>query len=547
MKISALALLSTLAVLPVFGASKMQLVNQMTVGAGGAEILSYHNGTIASTAEGGIQLYSFGAGASITQGAFADFSGSFGTSSGLSGISSTAIDPMGRGFGLATLIPNSNGGEVGQLGFYDTTTGAVLGSINVGYHPDSVIFSKDGQWAFVANEGENGSSGGEQAGSITAINLGGVTNKGNAVTNAVSNTYDFQGQDLSGLRDYASKNAPSYLNVEPEYLSYNDGKLYVSLQENNGLAQFDVQSGTWSNIWSLGTREQTIDASDRDGGLLIDDLVHGLPMPDTIGSFRKNGKTYIVTANEGDAVTDASADLGTVDEARVKDLGKDGNPSVDPATEAALNLIYGNYKSDAALGRYTVSIVDGDTDGDGDIDVLTGFGGRGFSIYDDTGALVYDSNSLEALLASIDPTIHNAEAEGAFEDGDPMTETLDSRSDNKGPEPEALDVIETFDGTVLMAIGMERQNGILLFDLTDPSNPLMLDYVNSFGDGMAAPESLEFFFGEDGKLYLLAGYEVSGNFGVYEIPAYLVPEPSTYAALAGLLGLGFVLWRRRRA
>ncbi|KAF0093090.1 MAG: Uncharacterized protein E1N59_3165 [Puniceicoccaceae bacterium 5H] len=533
MKKTALSLLSCLAALPAFGAYSLNLVNQVNVGSGGAEILSYqkNTGTIASTASGGIQLYSFSGGA-VSTGAFADFSSSFGTTSGLDNISSTALDPLNRGFGLAALIPNSNGGELGQLGFYDYSTGAVLGSVNVGYHPDSVIFSGDGRYAFVANEGENGADGGEVPGSVSVIDLLNVSSTAD-IGNAVVNTYDFQGQDLSGLRDYASPNAPTYMNIEPEYLSYSNGKLYVSLQENNGIAEFDTATSSWSNIWSLGTRDLVVDASDLDG-VNVDDAVKGLPMPDTIASFEKDGTTYIVTANEGDAASD--------DEERVKDLGTDGLPAVDPATIAALNLIYGDFTDNEALGRLQVSIMDGDTDGDGDIDELTMFGTRGFSILDDEGNLVVDSGSLENLLLAMEPDVnyHNAEGEGGIPD------SFDGRSDNKGPEPEGLDVIQLEDGTVLLALGMERQNGILLFDITDPSNPLALDYINSYEDGMIAPESLKFIEDDEGRLFLLTGYEVSGNYGIYSLDLTAVPEPAAYAAFAGVLGLGLVLWRRRR-
>jgi hypothetical protein len=38
----------------------------------------------------------------------------------------------------------------------------------------------------------------------------------------------------------------------------------------------------------------------------------------------------------------------------------------------------------------------------------------------------------------------------------------------------------------------------------------------------------------------------SGTFNASMLGASAIPEPSTYAAIAGALGLGFVMWRRRR-
>lgn len=49
----------------------------------------------------------------------------------------------------------------------------------------------------------------------------------------------------------------------------------------------------------------------------------------------------------------------------------------------------------------------------------------------------------------------------------------------------------------------------------------------------------------DGRI-TLHGYAYEGTPGA-PISTFVIPEPSTYAALFGLLGLGLVLWRRRRA
>lgn len=58
------------------------------------------------------------------------------------------------------------------------------------------------------------------------------------------------------------------------------------------------------------------------------------------------------------------------------------------------------------------------------------FGARSFSIFNaDTGALVWDSGSdFEEISAKDAPTLFNADS------GFP--ENFDTRSDNKGPEPE---------------------------------------------------------------------------------------------------------------
>ncbi len=96
--------------------------------------------------------------------------------------------------------------------------------------------------------------------------------------------------------------------------------------------------------------------------------------------------------------------------------------------------------------------------------------------------------------------------------------------------------------------GKERQYGIPLYDLADPWAPQQVGYLNTFGrdpaNGLAGIESiLRIGASEspDGREYLVAGFEYSGDLAVVAIP-----EPATYAALLGAGALGLALWRRRR-
>ncbi len=333
--------------------------------------------------------------------------------------------------------------------------------------------------------------------------------------------------------------ANQYRHIEPEFLTEKNGKLYVTLQENNAFAEFNLASNQWTAVRGLGTLTQTIDASDRDGpggtaAAQINDQIAGLPMPDALASFEFAGKTYIVTANEGDFRVDDA------DRRRVADLPLSGPGSVDATVAATLNSLYGgNYRASGALGRLRVSNIDGDTNGDGDIDVLTMTGSRSFSVWDaETGLLVKDSGSLESLLLSLDPLKHN------ITDG--LLSAFDARSPDKGPEPEALALAEV-GGVRLLFLGLERQNGLLAYDLTDPSNPVLLDYINSLSSGLVAPESLLFVDASrspTGQALLLGGYELGGGgIGVYS--ATIVPIPAALPLFgAGLAVLGLV--RRRR-
>jgi hypothetical protein len=492
----------------------------------------------------GVQVFTFESDGSFTSRGSLDFSNAFGDpSTTFDGASSTASDPLGRGFGAVSLIPELNGTTLGKVGFYDFRDGSLmtLGTVDVGFHPDSVSFSADGSKLFVANEGEwREDLGGDldAPGSLSIIDLSGVSSIGDlsSLTNANVSTFDFTaanlgpGASLDGIRINDLSATEAYRHIEPEFVSPLGDKVYVSLQENNAIGVFDLANNRWSAIHDLGTITNTVDASDRDAGALIDDTIAGLPMPDTIASFSSGGTTFVVTANEGDANPE------DIDIERVKNLG-DVGISVDAGTVDALNAIYGDFTADENLGRLEISFIDGDSNGDGDIDVLTGIGTRSFSIWNaESGDLVFDWGSLENLLLSLDPTRHNVT------DDDPTA--FDSRSDAKGPEPEAL-VLGEFGGELTLFLGMERQHGILAFSLADPEDPQFLGYINGADDDLLAPESM-FFIPEGmsptGAAVLLTGFEENGGavaaYSVVPIPAAL---PLFGSALIGLAAL-----RRRR-
>lgn len=541
-------------------ALQVDLLSSLTQGSpvwrdGTAEILSYtpDQYTLLSTLSGetgrGVQVMTLGQDGSLSERGFVNYFYAFGSNSAADA-SSTAADPLGRGFGAVSLIPSDLSGSLpGKVGFFDYREGSLssLLTLDVGFHPDSVAFSSDGSKLLVANEGEYLGGGNLDApGSLSVIDLSGVSSPLDlfGLGSGDISTYDFQsinlapGVSINDLRFNETNVDPLnlYRHVEPEYVTEAGGVAYVSLQENNAFGVFDLTEERWVAINSLGTLTQTVDASDRDGGALIDDPVAGLPMPDTIGVFETGGSRFVVTANEGDFRPDDG------DRIRVKDLAEEGFV-VDPETVAELNAYYGDYTADEALGRLRVSTVDGDTDGDGDIDVLTMPGTRSFSVWDaETGELVFDPGSLEGLLLSLDPLKHNINGEDGLD-------TFDKRSDDKGPEPEAL-TVATLDGRPLLFVAMERQNGVLAYGLEDPSAPEFLGYFNDIEQGLVAPESLLLIDAADsptGGALLLGGYEVGSGIGVYSVTAAPVPVPAALPlALSALAGLG-VFVRRRAA
>jgi hypothetical protein len=240
-----------------------------------------------------------------------------------------------------------------------------------------------------------------------------------------------------------------------------------------------------------------LDASDRDGGINIRNWpVFGMYQPDTIANFTAGGKTYLVTANEGDA-RDYS---GFAEEVRVGSSAYRLDPTAFP-NAATLKL-------DANLGRLTVTNASGDIDGDGDFDRIETLGGRSFTIWDTAGNRIFDSgDQLEQLTAARVPAIFNS-------NGDPGT--LDTRSDNKGPEPEGL-ALAVVEGRSFAFIGLERTGGIAVYELTNPNQPVFLQYLSTAGD--VGPEVLTVIpaaQNSTGKTLIVSANEVSNTTAIFE-------------------------------
>jgi Ca2+-binding RTX toxin-like protein len=377
-----------------------------------------------------------------------------------------------------------------------------------------LTFTPDGTKVLVANEGEPNSYGQANSvdpeGSVSIINLaGGVAAA--TVQTADFSSYNSQAAALkaSGVR-IIGPGATVAQDLEPEYIAVAPDGLtaWVTLQENNAIAILDIATGKITSIAPLGAKNYNlpgngIDASDRDltattGKINIQNQpAFGLYQPDAIASFAIAGKTYYITANEGDA----RDYTGFAEEVRVGASGYALDPTGFP-TAATL-------KQNANLGRLTVTNASGDTDGDGDFDRIESFGARSFSIWDATGKQIYDSGDrLEKITATLAPTSFNSDGTAA---------SFDTRSDNKGPEPEGV-VVGVINNRTYAFIGLERTGDVIVYDVTTPSQPQFVQYLNPPED--VGVEGLTFITAADsptGKPLLVTTAEVSKTVGVFEI------------------------------
>ncbi len=388
--------------------------------------------------------------------------------------------------------------DPGRVAFFDAD-GTFLNAVTVGSLPDMVTFTPDGMTVLVAIEGE-ADGGVDPEGSIDIIDISGGVGSA-TVTTADFTAFNGQEDALrdAGVRIFPGKTVAE--DLEPEYIAVSpDGTTaFVTLQENNAVAVVDIATATVTDILPLGVKDhslpgQGLDTSDRDNGIFIDTApVVGMYMPDAIASYEADGQTYFVTANEGDARDE---------DERIEDL------TLDPtAFPNAADL-----QQEGDLGRLQVSNIDGDTDGDGDFDELFAYGARSFSIWDDSGNLVYDSgDDFESIVATqLDPALFNDEG---------VAGDFDNRSDNKGPEPEGVVVGEIGDSTFAF-VGLERVGGVMVYDITDPNSPDFVQYINTRADGDVAPEGLAFIAADDsptGEALLAVSFEESSTVSLFQI------------------------------
>lgn len=391
---------------------------------------------------------------------------------------------------------------------------------------------------------------------------------------------------------------PEYITV-----SQDNTTAFVTLQENNAIAKIDIATATVTDIFPLGEKDHGVvgnelDVSDEeDGAINIRTWpgVRGLYLPDAMVSYTVGGNTFLVTANEGDARAwgednDAyfagDSTLGFVEEFRVKHLvnanGWAGrlNDDLPPQLNALvpggmggglLNPLVFDYcgatatspgacRADNMLGRLNITWTMGyqkDVNGDPVLydaatglasptgtrimyDKLYSYGGRSFSIFDENGALVFDSGAeFEKFFASDECMVgsaRNIPCKDFFNSGHDEGNALDSRSDAKGPEPEGI-AVGTVGTKTYAFIGLERFGGVLIYDITNPSAPFRVDYLNSreiwdmepgdattpeqlaaFGD--LGPEGLVFVAAADsptGEDLLVVSSEVSGTTSTYSL------------------------------
>ena len=446
---------------------------------------------------------------------------------------------------VAVAVQAANKTDPGLLALYQASDLKLVGQAQVGALPDMLTFTPDGKTVLVANEAEPSDDyQTDPEGSISVVDVS--TPAKPVVRTADFRAFNNQREALlaKGVRLFGPR-ASVAQDLEPEYIAVSaDGKTaWATLQENNAFAIIDVANARVTDIVPLGYKDhgvegQGLDASDTDKAANIRTWpgVFGMYLPDAMAAFQAEGKTWLITANEGDARAwgednaaywAGDASKGFVEEFRVKHLinakgwsgraGDDLPPQLNALAKGGLlnPAVFGycgaeagkpgECRDDNALGRLTISWTQGyQTNADGTpklytaagvadpvngdrlmYDKLYAYGTRSISIWDEKGQQVWDSgDAMEQFLASDSckaGAARNIPCKDFFNSNHEAGDAMDNRSDNKGPEPEGVTVGRIGEKTFAF-VGLERMGGVLVYDVSQPQAPVQVDYINTRED-----------------------------------------------------------------
>jgi hypothetical protein len=431
-------------------------------------------------------------------------------------LTSVAVDTVNNRIAVAVQAEDYTSDGAILILNYD---GSYVSHYVAGVQPDMVTFTADGRYVLTANEGEPREGYGKDVvdpkGSVTIVDLSVPQPTPNTVT---FDSWDDKRADLIAANVLLKSGLSPSTDFEPEYIAVSsDGKTaYVALQEANAIATLDLVSGQFTAVDSLGFKDHRVDGNEldavKDKAIQIKwENLMGVYMPDGISLYEVGGKTYLLTANEGDASEWGDGDTEYSNMTTVE-IGGENVEVLDKAKLEGLPTV-----------PASVNFI---------------LGGRSFSIFEVTdGGLkqVFDSGSdFEQITAAAYPKYFNASNKN---------NKLDSRSDAKGPEPESVTICKV-GGKTYAYIGLERIGGVMLYDITDPAAPFFCDYINSrdftvdFPDAGTDPAqgdvsveglcAVPAASSPTGYPLLLAANEVSGTLAVYQQKeGYVDPHPGS--------------------
>lgn len=440
-------------------------------------------------------------------------------------VTSVAAHPT-RGYYLA---PVRDGGPLGTdvLQVRRTSDGLLVRELDLGKDrdPDAVTISPDGRWAVVCNEAEDFWA----PGSIAVVDLG-AGPFGDALTAALG-IVGVNEVSLAGLVPstgaFSVRVSDRVYNAVPAGVTATVGGFPIVLPAGtrataNAVSVADQTDVTFTAGATVVVGKYRFDSPDHT--FLFALSGSPLALEPELAAFSPDGATCFVTLQENNAVVvldftlpvpairavNGVLGLGSVD---VPDADVTNGGANSP--NAGLKDLLQREREPDGIVAVTLAGVpcfvtadEGDTFGATPTDSSSSRfrGGRTVSVFRASdGALLGDTgNRLDAFA--------NAAGRWAafVEPG--------SRPRRGGCEPENLALVTWKDRT-LVVVGLERANALALVDVTDPRAPTVLEVVGIGGLGAAArqaPEGIKVFTAE-GRTFVLAGHEVSGTVGLFEV------------------------------
>ena len=331
----------------------------------------------------------------------------------------------------------------------------IVSVYKTGVQPDMIAFAEGGRYILTADEGEPregyGAGTSDPAGTVTVADTqtGEVRQAGFAAFGAEELAASgvlfnrVNGEDLvCGIRS----GARIHRRQRRHRLRRPAGGERRRPARHRGSA---VHKSAAPRLQDYGKEENAVDLNDEDGTYTPKTYsnTYGVYMPDGIAVYEAEGKTYILTANEGDA-----REWGDFcDEEKREGIAATDGTVLPNKVRVLDNTCKAGIPAE---GNYL-------------------YGGRSFSIFlvaEDGLSLVYDSaNEFEAKTFEYLPAYYNVSNDDV---------ELESRTAKKGIEPEAV-TLAAVNGRTYAFIALERIGGIMAYDITDPAKAAFVNYINT--------------------------------------------------------------------
>jgi hypothetical protein len=418
---------------------------------------------------------------------------------------------------VAVISENNLKQANGRVAFFDTT-GTFLNQLTVGPEPTALKFANGGTHLIITNQGSPSQDYfTDPPGSISVVAIFGTNPLQLNSTNVFS--INFERLDTvaydNRLRIFNNANQLPSIDIEPLQIGpvENTNLAAITLGTNNGLALIDYFNGTLDTVYGLGLKDNGLPNQGFDGSVVGNitiqpySKIYSLYNPVGMASLLHNGASYFLTANQGLPRRYMAYD--EVDSLKNIPL----NPGAFPNRNTLVR--------DSVLGWLEVSKELGKAQNGFIHDSAVAFGGRSFSVWNDSAQLIWDSgDDFEQTIAALNAANFNASAVS--------NTSRKSQSVKQGPQPNSI-AIGTVNGNRYAFITLKQMGGFFIYNLNDPTNPVFEQYIsdrnflvpaNDTAAGDLGPEKITFVPAGDsptGIALLLLSNSVSGSFSVYQV------------------------------